>query len=128
MHGMFLKNSRWRSKQDWISCSKQVFLSRFMHYPSQVHLRIAKQTLRYIKGTVDYGIWFKGEEQGQLMGYSDSDWAGNVDDMKSISGYAFTLGSDMFPWNSRKQDVVAQSSTEAEYIAAARASNQALWL
>ncbi|XP_047252355.1 uncharacterized mitochondrial protein AtMg00810-like [Capsicum annuum] len=103
------------------------FLSRFMHSPIQIHLRIAKRTLRYIKGTVDYGIWFKREEQGQLMGYSDSDWAESVD-MKSTSGYAFTVGSGMFSWNSRKQDVVAQSSAEAEYIAAAGASNQALWL
>jgi len=103
-------------------------LSRFMQAPSQVHLGVAKRTLRYIKGTADYGIWFKREEQGQLMGYSDSDWAGSVDDMKSTSGYAFTLGSGMFSWNSKKQEVVAQSSAEAEYIAAAGATNQALWL
>ena len=62
------------------------------------------------------------------MGYSDRDWAGSVDDMKSTSGYAFTLGSGMFSWNSKKQEVVAQSSAEAEYIAAAGATNQALWL
>ncbi|KAH0662190.1 hypothetical protein KY284_027121 [Solanum tuberosum] len=80
-------------------------LSKFMQAPSQVHLGVAKRTLRYIKRTADYGIWFKREEQGQLMGYSDSDWA-----------------------NSKKQDVVAQSSAEAEYIAAAGATNQALWL
>ena len=88
-----------------------------MHAPSQVHLGVAKRTLRYIKGTGDYGIWFKKEEQGKLMGYSDSDWAGSVDDMKSTSGYAFTLGPGMFSWNSKKQEVVAQSSAEAEYIA-----------
>lgn len=62
------------------------------------------------------------------MGYSDSDWAGSVDDMKSTSRYAFTLGSGRFSWNSKKQEVVAQSSAEAEYIAAAVATNQALWL
>ncbi|XP_049373474.1 secreted RxLR effector protein 161-like [Solanum verrucosum] len=88
-------------------------LSRFMQAPSQVHLGVAKQTLRYIKGTVDYGIWFKREEQGQLMGYSDSDWAGSADDMKSTSAYAFTLGPGMFSWNSKKQEVVAQSSAKA---------------
>ena len=49
------------------------------------HFGVAKRTLRYIKGTVDYGIWLKSEEQGQLMGYSDSDWAGSVDDIQSIS-------------------------------------------
>ncbi|XP_016540920.1 uncharacterized mitochondrial protein AtMg00810-like [Capsicum annuum] len=82
-------------------------LKRFMHSPIQVHLRIAKQTLRYIKGTVDYAIWFKAEEQRQLMGYSDSDWAGNVDDIKNTSRYAFTLGLGMFSWNLKKQEVVA---------------------
>ncbi|KAF3635295.1 Squalene synthase [Capsicum annuum] len=66
------------------------------------------------------------EEQGQLMGYADCDWAGNVDDIKSTSGYAFIFGSGIFSWNSRKQDVVAKSS--AEYIAVVGAANQALWL
>ncbi|XP_049400004.1 secreted RxLR effector protein 161-like [Solanum stenotomum] len=103
-------------------------LSRFMQAPSQVHLGVAKGTLRYIKGTADYGIWFKREEKRQLMGYSDSDWARSVDDMKNTSGYAFTLGSGMVSWNSKKQEVVAQSSAEAEYIAAVGATNQALWL
>ncbi|XP_060200635.1 secreted RxLR effector protein 161-like [Lycium barbarum] len=93
-------------------------LSRFKQAPSLVHLSIAKRMLRYINGTADYGIWFKKEEQRQLLGYSDSDWA----------GYTFTLGSGMFSWNSKKQEVVAQSSAEAEYIAAAGATNQALWL
>ncbi|XP_055803636.1 secreted RxLR effector protein 161-like [Solanum dulcamara] len=103
-------------------------LSRFMHAPSQVHLGVAKQTLRYIKGTVDYGIWFKKEEQGKSMGYSNSDWVGSVHDMKSTSGYAFTLGSCMFSLNSKKLEVVAQSSAEVKYIAAAGTTNQALWL
>ncbi|XP_059295489.1 peroxidase 21-like [Lycium ferocissimum] len=99
-----------------------------MHAPSLVHLGVAKQLLRYIKGTANYGIWFKKKEQGQLMGYSDSDWAGSVDYMKRTSGYAFTLGSGLFSWNSKKQEVVAQSSAEAEYIVIASATNQALWL
>ena len=60
-------------------------LSRFMQALSQVHLVVDKKMLRYTKGTVDYGIWLKSEEQGQLMGYSDSDWAGSVDDIQSIS-------------------------------------------
>ncbi|KAL0289530.1 UNVERIFIED_CONTAM: hypothetical protein Sangu_2611800 [Sesamum angustifolium] len=58
----------------------------------------------------------------------DSDWAGSVDDMKSTSGYTFSLGSGIFTWASKKQATVAQSSAEAEYIAAAATSNQAIWL
>ncbi|KAL0283355.1 UNVERIFIED_CONTAM: hypothetical protein Sangu_2894600 [Sesamum angustifolium] len=58
----------------------------------------------------------------------NSDWAGSVDDMKSTSGYTFSLGSGIFSWASKKQATVAQSSAEAEYIAAAATSNQAIWL
>ena len=103
-------------------------LSRFMHSPGQVHFGVAKKVLRYVKGTADYGIWFTPSENGLLQGYCDSDWAGSVDDMKSTSGYVFSLGSGVFSWNSKKQEVVAQSSAEAEYIAAAGAANQAIWL
>ncbi|KAL0386084.1 UNVERIFIED_CONTAM: hypothetical protein Sradi_3002700 [Sesamum radiatum] len=60
--------------------------------------------------------------------YTDSDWAGSADDMKSTSGYTFSLGSGIFSWASKKQATVAQFSAEAEYIAAAATSNQAIWL
>ncbi|KAL0289280.1 UNVERIFIED_CONTAM: Retrovirus-related Pol polyprotein from transposon RE2 [Sesamum angustifolium] len=82
-------------------------LSRFMQSPSQVHYAAAKRILRYLR---------------------DSDWAGSVDDMKSTSGYTFSLGSGIFTWASKKQATVAQSSAEAEYIAAAATSNHAIWL
>lgn len=102
-------------------------LSRFMHSPSVTHLGVGKRVLRYIRGTTDFGIWYnKGD--GKIEGFVDSDWAGSVDDSKSTSGYVFSLGSGVFSWNSKKQDVVAQSSAEAEYIAAAAASNQAIWI
>ena len=103
-------------------------LSRFMHSPSQTHLGAAKRALRYIRGTTDYGLWFSKNESEKLKGYADSDWAGSSDDAKSTSGYMFSLGSGVFSWNSKKQDVVAQSSAEAEYISAAAAANQAIWL
>jgi len=63
-----------------------------------------------------------------LLGYTDSDWAGLVDDMKSTSGYAFSLGSGIFSWASKKQATVAQSTAEAEYVAAAEATSRAIWL
>ena len=71
-------------------------LSRFMRPPSEVYLGVSKKTLSYIEGCADYCILFKREEQRQLMGYSDSDWARIIDDMKSTHGYDFTLGSSMF--------------------------------
>ncbi|XP_074322762.1 secreted RxLR effector protein 161-like [Apium graveolens] len=85
-------------------------LSRYMQDPSEVHLGAAKRVLRYIKGTVAYGIkYFKGEEL-KLIGFCDSDWAG------------------AFSWQSKKQYSVAQSSVEAKYVAVAVATSQAIWL
>ncbi|KAL6345503.1 hypothetical protein AAG906_017226 [Vitis piasezkii] len=92
-------------------------LSRFMHSPSKIHFGVAKRVLRYIRGTFDYGLWFVKKESKELQGYANSDWAGSLDDSKSTSGYAFSFGK-----------VVAQSSAEAEYISAAAAANQAIWL
>ena len=63
-----------------------------------------------------------------LIGYSDSDWAGSIDDMKSTSGYAFLFGSSICSWLSKKQSVVAQSTAEAEYVSASKATSQAIWL
>ena len=71
---------------------------------------------------------FKKASDFQFLGYSDSDWADSSDDMRSTSDYCFNLGSGMFSWCSEKQDIVAQSIAEAEYVAAASAVNQALWI
>ena len=88
-------------------------LSRFMNEPSEIHLGIAKRILRYLRETSDYGVFFQPCSSPKLVVYSDSDWGGSVDDMKSTSGYTFTLGSVVFSWISKKQEVVAQSTAEA---------------
>ncbi|KAL6332552.1 hypothetical protein AAG906_008972 [Vitis piasezkii] len=103
-------------------------LSRFLSSPRNVHMGVAKRVLKYVKGTTNLGIWYLKTGGVKLDGYADSDWAGSVDDMKSTSGYVFTIGSGVICWNSRKQEVVAQSTTEAEYISLAAAANQAIWL
>lgn len=103
-------------------------LSRFMHNPSQTHFGAAKRVLRYIQGTLDYGISYEKNVDAKLIGFCDSDWAGSVDDMKSTSGYTFSLGSGVFSWASKKQQTVAQSSAEAEYVSASLATSQAIWL
>ena len=87
-------------------------LSRFMQKPTQAHMKGVKRVLRYVKGTTNYGIWFNSTENPELIGYSDSDWAGSIDDMKSTSGYVFSLGNGVFSWLSQKQNTVAQSTAE----------------
>ncbi|XP_052477238.1 secreted RxLR effector protein 161-like [Gossypium raimondii] len=103
-------------------------LSRYMNCCNDQHFQAAKRVLRYIKGTIGHGVLFKRAKSMKLIGYADSDWAGSCDDMKSTSGYAFSLGSSMFCWSSKKQNLVAQSTAEVEYVAAAAAVNQAIWL
>ncbi|XP_022880592.1 uncharacterized protein LOC111397855 [Olea europaea var. sylvestris] len=103
-------------------------LSRFRQEPSKIHFQAAKRVLRYIKGTEELGIWFRKSEILKLIGFTDSDWAGSSEDMKSTSGYVFYVGSSVICWNSIKQKIVAQSTAEAEYIATSEATNQALWL
>ncbi|CAA0825711.1 Uncharacterized mitochondrial protein AtMg00810 [Striga hermonthica] len=82
-------------------------LSRLMQSPSQVHYGAAKRILRYLQGTKDYGIQYEHNKDSRLVGYTDSDWAGSTDDMKSTSGYTFSLGSGIFSWSSKVQNCVA---------------------
>jgi hypothetical protein len=103
-------------------------MSRYMQSPSQAHFVGAKRVLRYLKGTCDFGVWYEKDVECKLVGYSDSDWAGCVDDMKSTTGFLYTLGSGPFSWNSKKQSTIAQSTAEAEYIACSAAANQCIWL
>ncbi|CAL8165835.1 unnamed protein product [Prunus armeniaca] len=103
-------------------------LARFMHCPTNRHYGTAKRVLRYVKGTLDYGLEYVKGRKSVLIGYCDSDWGGSVGDSKSTSGYAFTFGSGVFSWASVKQNCVALSTAEAEYISAAEATTQAIWL
>ena len=99
-----------------------------MAKPSSEHWVAAKRVLRYIKGTVNVGLVFRKSDKFDLVGYSDADWAGDVDSRKSTSGYVFMLGNSVISWTSKKQPVVALSTTEAEYIALCLATQEAVWL
>jgi hypothetical protein len=102
--------------------------SQFMVEPRRVHWVAAKHVLRYLCGTVDYGLDYLRGDGVRLVGYTDSDWAGCVSDRKSTFGCCFRLGSIVVSWFSRKQKSVALSSAEFEYMAARQASCEALWL
>uniref|UniRef100_A0ACD5X227 Uncharacterized protein n=1 Tax=Avena sativa TaxID=4498 RepID=A0ACD5X227_AVESA len=105
------------------------YISRFMEKPTTQHMATVKHLLRYIAGTRNYGCrYVKDKDGGKLIGYSDSDMAGDIDDRKSTSGVLFMLGRNPVTWQSQKQKVVALSSCEAEYIAATTAACQGVWL
>lgn len=103
-------------------------LSRFMNKPTKLHFSAGKRILRYLAGTLNYGIWYKRTDSLNLEGFSDSDWGGCLEDRKSTTGVVFSLGSGAISWLSKKQEVIALSSTEAEYIALCAAICQGIWL
>ncbi|GKV37176.1 hypothetical protein SLEP1_g45235 [Rubroshorea leprosula] len=104
------------------------FLSRFMHSPTEVHLKGVKRIFRYLKATAGFGVFYPRAEKIKLLGFCDGDWVGSEDDMKSTIGFCFTLGLGVISWCSQKQVALAHSTTEAEYIAAATAVDKAIWL
>lgn len=107
------------------------YVSRFMETPTAEHQAAVKRILRYVAGTVALGIHYKRGDRRKpplLHGYSDSDLAGDVNDRKSTGGVIYFLGDGPVSWQSCKQKVVALSSCEAEYIAAATATCQGVWL
>ncbi|KAL0401015.1 UNVERIFIED_CONTAM: Copia protein [Sesamum latifolium] len=89
-------------------------VSRHMEAPTTSHLKVAKRILRYIQGTIDHGIFYKSSQDFELVGYCDSDWAGDIDSRKSTTGFVYFMGSSAFTWNSKKQPIVTLSTCEAE--------------
>ncbi|XP_019153733.1 PREDICTED: uncharacterized protein LOC109169196 [Ipomoea nil] len=103
-------------------------LCQFMHSPTDDHWVLLKRVLRYIKGTLNYGLRLSPSVSTSVHAFSDSDWAGCPVDRKNTSGYAVFLGSNLISWLSRKQRTVARSSTEAEYKALADVSAEFTWI
>ena len=103
-------------------------LSKFCSNPTPEHIAAAKRVLRYLQSTSALNLAFVKSTESSLRGYSDSDWAGDKDDSKSTSGYLFTLAGATICWKSRKQKLIALSSTEAEYIGLTETAKEASWL
>ena len=87
-----------------------------------------KRILRYLKGTSNLGLLYREDTPAEITGYSDADWASDVGDRKSTSGYVFLLGGTAISWRSGKQTCVALSTAEAEYVALSAAAQEAVWL
>ncbi|KAM0979521.1 hypothetical protein ACFX13_015648 [Malus domestica] len=102
--------------------------NQFMHSPTMEHFNLLKRILRYLKSLVGRGIIMKKNESSQITGYYDADWAGNFIDRKSTTGYCTFVEGNLVTWKSKKQTVVARSSTEAKYRAMASTVCELIWL
>ena len=92
------------------------------------HCKSIKHIMRYLNGTQNYGLLYDKEKVTDFIGYSDADWAGDLDDRRSTSGYLFKLSGAAVSWRSKKQSCVALSTAEAENIALASAAQEAVWM
>jgi len=100
--------------------------ARFMNQPEESHWRAAKGVVRYLAGTVDLGLQYGGS--GELEGAVDADYNGCPDTRRSTTGWVFMNGGGAISWSSKLQPTVSCSTAEAEYITAAAATREALWL
>jgi hypothetical protein len=99
-----------------------------MHDPQESHLTTLKRLLRYVRGTVDFGLVLHRSPSAELVVYTYVDWAGFPDTHRSTSGYVVFLGGNLISWSSKRQPVVSRLSTEAEYRAVANGVAEAAWL
>ncbi len=103
-------------------------VSQFMQTPRKPHLDAVRCILRYIKHTLQCGIFYEAKNQLQVHGYTNANWVGNVSNRRSTSGFMFTFGSGVVSWSSKKQPTVTISSTEVEYISVTIATCEVVWL
>nr|GEY27212.1 uncharacterized mitochondrial protein AtMg00810-like [Tanacetum cinerariifolium] len=102
--------------------------ARFQVTPKALHLHAVKRIIRYLKGKLNLGLWYPKDSPFYLVAYSDSDYAGVSLDSKSTTGGCQFLGCRLISWQSKKQTVMATSSTKAEYVVVASCCAQVLWI
>lgn len=103
-------------------------VSRFSNNPGQPHWNAVKRIMRYLRGTKDKKLTYRRDSSTELHGFCDADWATDVEDRRSVTGYVFMMNDGAITWNSKKQPTVALSTTEAEYMAMSSATQEATWL
>ena len=102
--------------------------ARYQAAPKECHLKAVKRIVRYLIHTPNFGIWYPKRSSFDLVGYSDSDYAGDKVDRKSTLGTCQFLGRSLVSWSCKKQNSVSLSIAEAEYIAAGSCCAQLLWM
>ncbi|XP_072052139.1 uncharacterized mitochondrial protein AtMg00810-like [Arachis hypogaea] len=103
-------------------------VSRYMENPTETHMKAAKRILCYLRGTLEYGVFYSVSDEFKLMGYCDSDYAGDIDDRKNTTIFVFFLENNAISWCSKKQPIVTLSTCEAEYVVATTYACHAIWL
>ncbi|XP_073017971.1 secreted RxLR effector protein 161-like [Primulina eburnea] len=103
-------------------------LGRYLSNPGVEHWKAVKRVLRYLQRTKDYMLIYRRLDQLEIIGYTDSDFAGCQDSMKSTSGYIYLLAGGAISWKSAKQSLIASSTMAAEFVACYEASNHGIWL
>nr|GEW38747.1 copia protein [Tanacetum cinerariifolium] len=102
--------------------------ARYQVKPTEKHLKEVKQIFHYLRGTVNTGLWYTKDSGFKLTGFSDADYAGCKDSFKSTSGGAQFLGEKLVSWSSKKQDCMALSTAEVEYVSLSACCAQILWM
>jgi hypothetical protein len=101
-------------------------LSQEMVNPTKLFWKECKHVVRYLRGTCEYGLWYRKVDEVKLHGFKDADWASIPTDRKSTSGGIFSIISTVFSWYSRKKRPVALSSAESEYMVVSQAACEAI--
>lgn len=102
-------------------------VSQFAQNPNSTHYNAVKRIFKYLAGSTDLGVTYGTTDQG-LVGYTDADWGGCLNTRKSTGAYLFLLYGGPISWSSKRQQTVALSSTESEYMAETQATKEAIWL
>nr|GEU59934.1 uncharacterized mitochondrial protein AtMg00810-like [Tanacetum cinerariifolium] len=119
---MYLTSSRPDIVHDTYVCA------RYQAHPIEKHLKEVKRIFRYIRGTINMGLWYKKDSGFELTGFSDVDYAGCKDTFKSTSGGAQFLSEKLVSWSSKKQDCTLLSTAESEYVSLSACCAQVLWM
>ncbi|KAL7587301.1 hypothetical protein Lser_V15G40654 [Lactuca serriola] len=102
--------------------------SRFLHSPTNDNFQAVKRILRYVKGTITFGLTFRRPHTNTILGYFDTDWACCIETRRSTYGYSIFLGGNLVSWSAKKQPTVSRSSCESEYQAMANTTAEIVWI